>query len=38
MRTQAVCAKRVMLKDDILNIFNFQQHCCLHIVVTTDVL
>ena len=20
-----------MLKDDILNIFNFQQHCCLHI-------
>ena len=25
-----------MLKDDILNVFNFQQRCCLHIVVTTD--
>ena len=26
-----------MLKDDILNVFNFQQRCCLHIVITTDV-
>ena len=28
-----------MLKDDILNVSNFQQHCCLHIAVTvtTDV-
>ena len=34
---QAVCAKHGMLKDDILNAFNFQQHCCLHIVITTDV-
>ena len=26
-----------MLKDDILNVFNFQQCCCLHKAVTTDV-
>ena len=26
-----------MLKHDILDVFNFQQHCCLHIAVTTDV-
>ena len=26
-----------MSKDDILNVFNFQQRCCLHIVATTDV-
>ena len=26
-----------MLKNDILNVFNFQQRCCLHIVITTDV-
>ena len=26
-----------MLKDDTLNVFNFQQRCCLHITVTTDV-
>ena len=25
-----------MLKDDKLNVFNFQKRCCLHIVVTTD--
>ena len=37
MRTQAVCAKHLMLIDDILNVFNFQQRCCLHIVITTYV-
>ena len=26
-----------MLKDDILNVFNFSQRCCLHIVITRDV-
>ena len=26
-----------MWKDDILNVFNFQQRCCLHIVITADV-
>ena len=26
-----------MLKDDKLNVFNFQQRCCLDTVVTTDV-
>ena len=26
-----------MLKDDILNYFEFQQRCCCHIVITTDV-
>ena len=26
-----------MMKDDILNVFNFQQRCCLHIIVATDV-
>ena len=25
------------LKDHILNVFDFQQRCCLHIVITTDV-
>ena len=27
-----------MLKDDILNVFNFQQCCCLHIAVTTTII
>ena len=26
-----------MLKDDILNALNFQQRCCLHIIVITGV-
>ena len=26
-----------MLKDEILNVFNFQQRCRLHIAVNTDV-
>ena len=26
-----------ILKDDILNVFNFQQRCCLDIELTTDV-
>ena len=26
-----------MLKDGILNVFNFQQCCCLHIAVTTTI-
>ena len=25
------------MKDDILNVFEFQQRCCLHIVITTTV-
>ena len=26
-----------MLKDVILNVFEFQQRCCFHLVITTDV-
>ena len=36
-RTQAVCAKRLNLKDDISNVLSFQQRCYLRMVVTTDV-
>ena len=36
-KTQAVCAKRLNVEDDMLNDFNFPQHYFLHIVVSTEV-
>ena len=37
IRTQAVCAKRVNVERWHVKCLNFQQRCCFHIAVTTDV-